>query len=47
MKREKREIRLLDELGATWVEATLTEPAIKRMIREYQKQGIWLEVKSA
>ena len=39
----KREIALVDEEGQEWVRATLTAPAIKRIIRLYQLQEIYLQ----
>ena len=44
MKREKRDVRLIDEQGVEWITATLTEPAIKRLIKLYKDQNIWLEI---
>lgn len=46
-KYPKREIVLVDETGAEWVRATLTAPAIARLIRLYKAQEIWLEEKAA
>jgi len=42
-KYPKREITLIDEQGQEWVRAYLTAPAIKRLIRLYQAQGLYLE----
>lgn len=42
-KYPKREIALVDEEGREWVRACLTAPVIKRIIRLYQGQGVWLE----
>lgn len=42
-KYPKREIVLVDETGAEWVRATLTAPAMKRIIRLYQAQEVYLE----
>ena len=42
-KYPKREIVLVDETGAEWVRATLTAPAIARLIRLYKAHEIWLE----
>lgn len=41
-KYPKREIVLVDETGAEWVRATLTAPAMKRIIRLYQAQEVYL-----
>lgn len=46
-KYPKRETVLVDETGAEWVRATLTAPAIARLIRLYKAQEIWLEEKAA
>lgn len=43
-KQEKREIVLVDESGFEWIRAALTPPAIKRIIRLYRAQEIWLEI---
>ena len=46
-KYPKREIALIDEEGREWVRACLTEPVIKRIIKLYRAQEIWLkEVKA-
>ena len=45
-KQEKKEIALIDEEGHEWVRATLTAPAIKRIIRLYKAQEIWLTEKA-
>lgn len=42
-KYPKREIALVDESGQEWARATLSAPAIKRLIKLYKDQGIWLE----
>lgn len=42
-KYPKREIALVDEAGQEWARAILTAPAIKRLIKLYKDQGIWLE----
>jgi len=42
MKYPKTHARLVDSDGWCWVEADLTPPAIKRIIKEYLKQDIWL-----
>lgn len=42
-KYPKREIALVDDDGREWVRATLTAPAIKRIIKLYKSEGIWLE----
>ena len=42
-KYPKREIALIDEEGREWIRACLTAPAIKRIIRLYKEQGVWLE----
>lgn len=41
-KYPKREIALIDEEGREWVRACLTAPAIKRIIKLYKDQDIWL-----
>lgn len=41
-KYPKREISLVDEAGQEWARAILTTPAIKRLIKLYQGQGIYL-----
>lgn len=45
-KQEKKEIALVDEEGREWVRATLTAPAIARLIRLYKAQEIWLSEKA-
>lgn len=42
MKYAKREVCLVDDLGVEWVRASLTAPAVKRIIRLYQAQEVWL-----
>lgn len=42
-KYHKREVSLIDEGGVEWIRAALTPPAIKRIIRLYREQEIWLE----
>lgn len=42
-KYPKREIALIDDEGREWVRACLTAPAIKRIVRLYKEQGVWLE----
>ena len=42
-KYPKREIALVDESGREWVRACLTAPAIKRIIKLYQLQEIYLQ----
>lgn len=42
-KYPKREIALVDEEGQEWARAILSAPAIKRLIKLYKDQGIWLE----
>jgi len=39
----KQEISLIDQEGREWARASLTAPAIKRIIKLYQAQGIHLE----
>lgn len=46
-KQEKKEIVLIDEEGREWVRAALTAPAIKRIIRLYKAQEIWLTERAA
>ena len=41
-KYPKQEIALVDDSGVEWVRACLSAPAIKRMIKLYQGQGVWL-----
>lgn len=41
-KTVKREIALVDESGVEWVRANLTPAAIKRIIKLYKMQEIWL-----
>ena len=41
-KYPKREIALIDDEGNEWARAILTAPAIKRLIKLYQGQGIYL-----
>ena len=41
-KYPKREIALVDESGQEWARAVLSAPAIKRLIKLYQGQGIYL-----
>ena len=42
MKHPKTHARLIDSDGWIWVESDLTPPAIKRILKEYQRNGIWL-----
>ena len=44
-KYPKREIALVDEEGQEWARATLSAPAIKRLIKLYQLQEIYLQEK--
>ena len=44
-KYPKREIALVDEAGQEWARAILTAPAIKRLIKLYQLQEIYLQEK--
>lgn len=46
-KYPKREIALIDESGQEWARAVLSAPAIKRLIKLYKDQGVWLEEVSA
>ena len=46
-KYPKREIALIDEKGREWARAILTAPAIKRLIKLYQGQGIYLSERAA
>lgn len=43
-KYPKTRARLVDSDGWVWVEADLTPPAIKRILKEYQRQQIWLSL---
>lgn len=45
-KYPKREIALIDDNGQEWARAVLSAPAIKRLIKLYQGQGIYLEEKA-
>lgn len=42
-KYPKREIALIDDEGNEWARAILTAPAIKRLIKLYQLQEIYLQ----
>lgn len=44
-KYPKREIALVDDSGQEWARATLSAPAIKRLIKLYQLQEIYLQEK--
>lgn len=41
-KQLKREIALVDDSGIEWVRAALTPAAVKRIIKLYKMQEIWL-----
>jgi hypothetical protein len=43
MKREKREIVLIDEQGFEWIRACLSAPTLNRLIKLYRVQGVYLE----
>ena len=45
VKNRKREVALIDEQGQEWVRALLNAPAIKRIIKLYQGQGVSLEAR--
>ena len=38
----KTQTLLADESGAVWVEAELSEAEVKRLIKGYKRQNIWL-----
>lgn len=42
-KTVKREVCLIDDTGAEWVRATLSPSAVKRIVKEYLRQGVWLK----
>ena len=41
-KYPKQEIALVDDSGVEWVRACLSAPAVKRIIKLYKDQGLWL-----
>lgn len=41
----KSEVSLVDEQGREWVRAILSPATIKRLVRMYQAQEVWLSVR--
>ena len=44
-KNIKREISLIDNDGAEWVRAILSETRLRAILKVYEKQGIYLQEK--